>query len=150
VSFYYNRGIALQNQHQIDAAIKDFSDALKIFPDFYKANISRAVALLEKGDLDGAIADYTHAIQFEPNDASLYYGRGATRQKKNDLEGALADYTKTIELDQRHALAYANRGVVKVLLKQSDYAADFETAFRLDPSLKASYMKFYENRRRPG
>jgi tetratricopeptide (TPR) repeat protein len=104
---------------------------------------------LEKGDLDGAIADYTRALEFETNDASLFYGRGSARQKKNDLEGALADYTKTIELDPSHALAYANRGVVKVLLKKSDYAADFETAFRLDPSLKASYSKFYEDRRKP-
>jgi Flp pilus assembly protein TadD len=149
VSFYYNRGIALQNQHQTDAAIDDFSAALKLDPDFHKANISRAVALLEKGDFDGAIADYTRAVQFEAYDASLFFGRATARQKKNDFEGALADYTKTIELDPSHALAYANRGVVKVLLKKSDYAADFESAFRLNPSLKASYSKFYESRRKP-
>jgi Flp pilus assembly protein TadD len=104
---------------------------------------------LGKGDLDGAIADYTRALEFDSNDASLYYGRGAARQKKNDLDGALADYTKTIELDQTQALAYANRAVVKVLLKRADYSTDFETAFRLDPSLKASYIKFYQNRRKP-
>jgi tetratricopeptide (TPR) repeat protein len=104
---------------------------------------------LEKGDLDGAIADYTRALQFEPKDTSLFYGRATARQKKNDLEGALADYTKTIELDPTHALAYANRGVVKVLLKSSDASADFEAAFRLNPSLKASYSEFYEKRRKP-
>jgi Flp pilus assembly protein TadD len=104
---------------------------------------------LEKGDLDGANADYTRAMQFEPNDTSLFFGRATARQKKNDFDGALADYTKTIELDASHALAYANRGVVKVLLKRPDYAADFEAAFRLNPSLRASYSKFYESRRRP-
>src|SRR6185436_6105384 len=125
------------------------SEALKLFPDFYKANMSRAVALFEKGDFDVAIADYTRALEFEANDSSIYFGRGAARQKKNDLEGALADYSKAIELDPSHALAYANRGVVKVLLKKSDYAADFEAAFRLDPSLRANYSKFYEGRRKP-
>ena len=88
-------------------------------------------------DLDGAIADYTRALQFEATDAALFYGRATARQKKNDLEGALVDYTKTIEFDPTHALAYANRGVVKVLLKKPDAAADFESAFRLNPSLKA-------------
>lgn len=104
---------------------------------------------MEKGDLDGAIADYTRAIQFEATDAALFYGRATARQKKNDLEGALADYTKTIELDPTHALAYANRGVVKALLKKPDAAADFEAAFRLNPSLRVTYSEFYEKRRKP-
>lgn len=96
-----------------------------------------------------AIADCTRALEFEPTDASIYYERGLARQKKKDLEGALADYSKTIEIDQTHALAFANRGVVKVLLKKPDAAADFETAFRLNPSLKARYGEFYEKRRQP-
>lgn len=122
---------------------------MKLAPKFHKANVSRAVALLEKGDVDAAIADYTRALEFEPNDASLFYGRAAARQTKNDLEGALADYSKTIELAATHALAYANRGVVKALLKKSDATADFETAFRLDPSLKPRYKEFYEKHRSP-
>lgn len=148
-SFYYNRGIALQNQRQTDAAIKDFSEALKLTPSFYRTNINRAVAFFEKGDFDGAIADYSRALEFEEKDAALFYGRATALQKKNDLEGALADYTKTIELDPKHALAYANRGVVKVLLQKSEASADFEAAFRLDPSLKARYNEFYEKRRKP-
>jgi len=148
-TFHYNRGIALQNQHQTDAAIKDFSEALNITASFFRANISRALALVEKGDLDAAIADYTRAMEFDPKDASIYFGRGAAKQKKKDLEGALLDYDKAIELDASNALAYASRGVVKALLHKPDYAADFETAFRLDPSLRASYGQFYQQRRKP-
>ena len=122
---------------------------LALIPEFPKANSNRAVALFEKGDIDGAIADYTRALELEPNDAAVFFGRGAARQKKNDLEGALADYTKAIELDPSHALAHASRGVVKVLLKKSDYETDFQTAFRLDPSLRAKYSQFYEHRRKP-
>ena len=83
------------------------------------------------------------------NDSSIYFGRAAARQKKKDLEGALFDYSKTIELDHSNALAYASRGVVKLLLLKSDYAADFETAFRLDASLRATFGKFYEQRSKP-
>jgi hypothetical protein len=36
-----------------------------------------------------------------------------------------------------------------MLLKKPDAAADFETAFRLNPSLKARYGEFYEKRRQP-
>ena len=89
---------------------------------------NRGLDRQNRGDLDGAIADYTRALQLESNDASIYFGRGAARQKKNDLEGALADYNKAIELDPSHALAHASPGVVKVLLKKSDYAADFAGA----------------------
>jgi tetratricopeptide (TPR) repeat protein len=114
---------------------------------FARLNASRQVP--KTADLDGAIADYTRALQFESNDASIFYERGTARQKKNDLAGALADYSKTIEIDPTHASAYANRGVVKVLLQKSDAEADFEAAFRLDPSLRASYGQFYEKRRKP-
>jgi len=39
--------------------------------------------------------------------------------------------------------------LLSLALKKPDSAADFEAAFRLDPSLKASYGKFYEGRRKP-
>lgn len=93
----------------------------------------------------------TAAIELQPGNFENYFNRGIAlfNKKKKDLEGALADYTKTIEIEQTHALAFANRGVVKVLLKKSDAAADFETAFRLNPSLKARYGEFYEKRRQP-
>ena len=137
---FNNRGLERQNNGDLDGAIADYTTALT-----FKSKPHVQAALLEKGDLDGAIADYTRALEFESNDASIFYGRATARQKKNDLEGALADYTKTIELDPKHALAFANRGVVKTLLKKPDASADFEAAFRLDPSLKATYNEFYEN-----
>lgn len=149
---YNNRGLERQSSGDLDGAIADYTKALSLKTKpavLATAYNNRAVALFEKGDLDGAIADYTRALQFEANDASIFYGRGTARQKKNDLDGALADYTKAIELDQTHALAYANRGVVKVLLQKSDASADFEMAFRLAPSLKATYNQFYEKRRKP-
>ena len=99
--------------------------------------------------MDGAIADYTRALEFKTDDAAIYYGRGSARQKKKDLDGALADYTKTIEMDPKHALAYANRGVVKSLQQKPGACEDFETAFRLDSSLRATYREFFEKRRRP-
>ena len=84
-----------------------------------------------------------------PKTAEDYNNRGLERQNRGDLDGAIADYTKTIELDPTHALAYANRGVVKALLKKPDASADFEAAFRLNPSLRATYSEFYEKRRKP-
>ena len=148
-NYYYNRGIALQATKQIRRCNKDLSTTLVLNPEFFEANINRAVALLEKGDLDGAIADYSRALQYKTDDVAIYYGRGSASQKKKDLQGALTDYTKAIQIDPKHALAYANRAVVKVLLKKPDASADFETAFRLDPSLRTSYREFYEKRRKP-
>jgi len=92
------------------------------------------------------MADYNQALELKP-DAGVYYARATARQSKEDLSGALADYSKAIELNPRLAQAYANRGVIETLQgKKAEARQDFERAFLIDPSLRATFKSFIENR----
>lgn len=82
----------------VDAAIADYSEALRINPHYYLAYFDRGNARQERGDLDGAVADFTAAIAVLPADPKAYNNRGWAREAAGDLVGAAADYARALEL----------------------------------------------------
>ena len=63
---YYNRGIAWQAKGQLDEAIADYSEAIRLNPKFVRAYYNRGIAWNAKGESDKAIADYNEAIRLNP------------------------------------------------------------------------------------
>jgi predicted CXXCH cytochrome family protein len=49
-------GGVLQKERQVDAAIGEYRESLRLRPDFSRADLDLATALAEKGDIDGAVA----------------------------------------------------------------------------------------------
>jgi tetratricopeptide (TPR) repeat protein len=89
---YTNRGVELKRKGDIDAAIKDYDESIKLDPSDYFAYNNRANTLRDKGDLEGAIADYTTAIRLEPGYAAAYTNRARLHERMNALDKARADY----------------------------------------------------------
>jgi tetratricopeptide (TPR) repeat protein len=87
---YYNRGLAREDKGDLDGALRDYDEAIRL-------------------NLDGALRDYDEAIRLSP-DADAYYKRGNVRRDKGDLEGALRDYDEAIRLKPDFDSAYYNRG----------------------------------------
>jgi tetratricopeptide (TPR) repeat protein len=79
---YNNRGVARRKKGDLNGAIKDSAEAIRLKPDFALAYYNRGVARSDKGDLDGAIKDYAEAIRLKPDFALAYYNRGLARHKK--------------------------------------------------------------------
>ena len=59
---YNNRGNAYSAKGVHDAAIADYTNAMKFNPKSADAFYNRGIALQAKKDLDGAYADYSHAM----------------------------------------------------------------------------------------
>ena len=55
---YNNRGITYGEKDEYDAAIKDYSEAIRLKPDYAKAYNNRGVAYRETGDNAKADADF--------------------------------------------------------------------------------------------
>ncbi|MDR1252107.1 MAG: tetratricopeptide repeat protein [Treponema sp.] len=140
---YNDSGNAYYDKGDYDRAIADYTQAIRLDPNFAEAYFNRGDAFDEKGDYDTAIADYTQAIRLDPNYTRAYYYRGISYDNKKDYDRAIADYTQAIRLDPNYTAAYNNRGVAYYNKEDYDRAiADYTQAIRLDPN----YAKAYFNR----
>lgn len=98
--FLLREGSDLVAQASYDEAIKKFSKAIELMPDFAKAYSFRGSAKFDKGDLNGAFDDYSKAIEIDPTYAEPYDYRGRIRMVWSDIEGACDDFRKAFVLGQ--------------------------------------------------
>jgi tetratricopeptide (TPR) repeat protein len=138
---HYNRGITWKAKGDLDRAIADYTEAIRLDPKYERAYHNRGNAWSDKGDLDRAIADYDQALQRDPKDAAPYNNRGIAWKAKGDLDRAIADYTEAIRLDPKDSDPYNNRGLAWKAKGDFDRAiADLTEAIRLDPKYERAYV----------
>ena len=85
-SAYSNRGNAWYNKKEFDKAIADYTEAIRLDPEYAMAYNNRGRAWQQKGEFDKAIADYTEAIRLDPKDAAAYSNRGNAWATKKDFD----------------------------------------------------------------
>ena len=103
--------MAYSAKKQYDRAIKDFTQAITIDPNYAYAFYNRGLAYANKKQYDRAIKDYTQAIAIDPNLAEAFNNRGYVYDEKKQYDRAIEDYTKTIAIDPNYASAFNNRAV---------------------------------------
>jgi len=81
-----------------DQAIKDYSEAIKLKPDFVEAWTNRGNAYSNKGNHDQAIKDCSEAIKLKPGSARAWYNRGLAYKRLGNEAKAKADRLKAEEL----------------------------------------------------
>jgi tetratricopeptide (TPR) repeat protein len=82
----------------LDAALGDCNEALRLRPDFVPALDSRAFVHLRGGRFRDAITDYDAAIKGIPKDPYSLYGRGIAKLRVGDTIGAQADIAASKEV----------------------------------------------------
>ncbi len=144
---FHFRGEARFERKEYAAAIEDFTQAIKLRPDFSKSLMFRGFALEVLGELERAIADFTKAMEIEPLAGVPYSARARVRLTKGDSDGAIADFTKAIELDPKEAnkaLYYRMRSdAYRLIGKVTLAAADKETADKLDKKDELQYGSWF-------
>ena len=59
----FDKGVSFWNKQDLDSAIKEFSEVIKLDPKNHKAYIYRGGAYAEKKERDRAFADFNQAIR---------------------------------------------------------------------------------------
>src|SRR5262245_14517341 len=107
---YNNRGLAWQSKRDLDRAIADFDQAIRLDPPLAAPYNNRGGVWYAQRDFDRAIPDFDQAIRLDPTFAKAYFNRGLARYAKRDLDRAIADFDQAIRLNSELADAYNNRG----------------------------------------
>ncbi len=134
---YYNRGV-LQNDR--DRQIDDYTQAIRINPNYASAYYNRGLAFRQQNRLDDAIADYSAALRIEQKH-DIYNNRGVAHEKKGDIEKALQDYGSALRLKPDYATAFYNRGNIYSDQGKNDLALqDYANAIRFDSKYADAYF----------
>ena len=127
-----DRGLAFQQQGDIERAIQDYTRALELDPQYALAYYDRGTAYQQRRELGLAIADYSRAVALDPGHTDGFYNRGLAYLTSGQAELALADLTRVLASDPRYLGALQSRGVVYHLLGSYQRAiADFNAALAL-------------------
>jgi tetratricopeptide (TPR) repeat protein len=137
---YYNRGNQYRQQGNLDQAISDYTNAIRVYSKHAKAYYNRGNAYGKQGKLSQAIADYSKAIEINPKYYEAYYNLGNTYEKQGKLSQAIASYSKAIETNPQYAAAYCNRG--NIYQAQGNFQkaiADYNKAAEINPNFAGVY-----------
>ena len=101
---YFNSGNSKYQQGDFEGALKDYSKAIELNPDYYKAYNNRGNLLSSvKEDYKAAIADFTKAIELSPTFAEAWLGRGTSKYLMADKSGACRDWQQAQSLGSPQA-----------------------------------------------
>ena len=137
---YYHRGTAYYDLRQFGPAIRDYTRAISLKPDYEEAYNDRGVAYNEKGEFDRALEDYNKAISLVPN-FNFYANRGDVFLSKGFLDKAGEDFGKAIKLNPGYDGGHNGLGMVYYLSRQYERAfEEFNKAVVLNPKNSGSFV----------
>jgi len=108
---YRARGYWKHQKGELDAALLDYNEAIRLDPRNMEGYDYRADVWQDKGDLDRALADYDMATQMDPTYAAAYYSRGRLFEKKGDVARARYEYNRALAVPAKDRIGeWAHRG----------------------------------------
>jgi Flp pilus assembly protein TadD len=129
-----NLGVALGRKGQIDEAISQYQEAIRLKPDFADAHNNLGNALFRKDQIDEAISQYQETIRLKPDIVYAHYNLGNALGRKGQIDEAIRQYQEAIRLKPNFAEAYNYLGIGLGMKGQIDEAIrQFQEAIRLKP-----------------
>jgi tetratricopeptide (TPR) repeat protein len=111
-SAFMSRGALFNEIGNFDKSIRDFSEAIRIKPDYAETYSRRGEVYYKKHQCKKALAGFDKAIYYDPNDEFAFFNRGQLFQHKKEYGKALADYQEAIRLYPDYTEAIHNRDAI--------------------------------------
>jgi tetratricopeptide (TPR) repeat protein len=129
-------GLALEDAGQVEEAMGQYNEALRIWPDYVAARLNLGIELAERLNRPKeAIQQFQIAIKADPDNADSYYNLGVVLYQINDVRGAAAQFEKAIQLKPNDIKTQTNLGQVLLASGRTDEAIrHFQSALQIDAS----------------
>jgi tetratricopeptide (TPR) repeat protein len=137
---YQNRGLYRQNKGNLQGALEDYNEAVKVEPRSITAPLTRGIIKGQMGDFKGGIEDINRSIAIADTSYDQFFQRGYLEEQLGDVQSAIADYNKALQMKPDFFLAYNNRGSMKERMGDKEGALqDFSAAIRYNPDFAQAY-----------
>lgn len=134
-------GLARAKNRDLEGAIVEFSEAIRLDPTYADAFRNRGLAKMNKNVVDEAIDDFSRAIVLNARDAAAFFYRGRLFARKREFDRAIADFSAALAINPTVANGYDDRGLAKTESGDVDGGiADLTTAISLDPKSARAYL----------
>ena len=114
--FYYSQARDKSLNKDYKGAILDYTQAIKIDPNYADAYRGRGLTYYHLDDYQKAILDYTQAIKINPNYADAYRDRGFIYYLLKNYQKAMNDLNQAIKINPNDGLAYLYRSQARAVL----------------------------------
>jgi tetratricopeptide (TPR) repeat protein len=132
--YHYSLGILHALNENMDAAILEMEEALRIDPDSPYLAKELASIYMEKGDTEKAFAICKKTLEGHPDDSDTRLLLGGLYLNRKDYPGAAGEYRRVIELAPKNTAARFYLGMSLAEMKQFDEAAAaFRELLKIDP-----------------
>ncbi|MEI7595041.1 MAG: tetratricopeptide repeat protein [Bacteroidota bacterium] len=94
------QGISSEKNGELETAAAQYTNAIALKPNLWKAYRFRSVIYFYQKNYNGAIDDVTRLIALKPDKTSYLYVRARAYYEKGEFEKAIADFNATIASDE--------------------------------------------------
>jgi len=118
---HMQKGLAFHKQQQYDAAVREFTEAIRVRPEMTDAYLYRGIALYAAGQLEASITDFNKVLELRPESATVYLYRGDSYLALGQRSRAVDDYQQALTLaDGDEKLTVAARTKLYLMEGASD------------------------------
>ena len=137
----YKKGQELAKQGKQQAAIANYTEALKLNPKKASIYYKRGNSYYSHRSYEKAIKDYTAGIKIKANYEDAYYQRALVYYELDNKDKAMTDLTQTLRINPNYTQAYKKRGLIYYEI--GDYKSaiqDYSESIRLNPKDSKTYI----------
>ena len=119
----------------LDSALQNYDNAIKLKKDFADAFNNKGNVLIKLNKKKDAIESYQKAIQFNKAHFQAYYNLGAALKEQKKFELAVENYKKAKKLKPDYLEVYIGLGNLYLEIKNNNLALEcFEDAIKIKPN----------------
>jgi len=132
---HYSLGNALLRKGRTSEAIDQFTEALRINPDYAEAHNNLGYALLVTGRTSAAIEQCREALQIDPTYAHAHNNLGNALAQTGRASEAIEHYKQTLRMNPNSADAHSDLGAALALMGRiSEAIEELKAAVRINPN----------------